>query len=134
MPFRTCCTGGLSQVRTGLLLQDGERAALDDLHDRGVLRLALLEGERPERRRDVLQLTEVVADRVALGRAARAHGLVDEQQPGVGLRRELVGVAAVLRALNVSSRTQAVLAVSQMAMQGQGAFAWRLNPPHDGKR
>ena len=35
-------------------------------------------------------------------------------------------VAAVLRALNVSSRTQAVLAVSQMAMQGQGTFAWRL--------
>ena len=36
-------------------------------------------------------------------------------------------VAAVLRALNVSSRTQAVLAVSQMAMQGQGgAFAWRI--------
>lgn len=38
-------------------------------------------------------------------------------------------VAAVLRALNVSSRTQAVLAVSQMAMQGQGsAFDWRLAP------
>ena len=35
-------------------------------------------------------------------------------------------VAAVLRALGVSSRTQAVLAVSQMT-QGQGAaFAWRL--------
>jgi DNA-binding NarL/FixJ family response regulator len=30
-------------------------------------------------------------------------------------------VAAVLRALNVSSRTQAVLAVSQMT-QGQGGF------------
>ena len=37
-------------------------------------------------------------------------------------------VAAVLRALGVSSRTQAVLAVSQMT-QGQGsAFAWRLPP------
>ena len=35
-------------------------------------------------------------------------------------------VAAVLRALGVSSRTQAVLAVSQMA-QGQGGFSWR--PP-----
>jgi DNA-binding NarL/FixJ family response regulator len=43
-------------------------------------------------------------------------------------------VAAVLRALNVSSRTQAVLAVSQMAMQGQGgAIAWRLGPPADSK-
>ncbi len=36
-------------------------------------------------------------------------------------------VAAVLRALNVSSRTQAVLAVSQMTHQG-GINAWR-NPP-----
>ncbi|MEP6876279.1 MAG: response regulator transcription factor [Burkholderiales bacterium] len=35
-------------------------------------------------------------------------------------------VAAVLRALNVSSRTQAVLAVSQMSLQG-GLGAWR-NP------
>jgi DNA-binding NarL/FixJ family response regulator len=33
-------------------------------------------------------------------------------------------VAAVLRALNVSSRTQAVLAVSQMAQQG-GVASWR---------
>ncbi len=33
-------------------------------------------------------------------------------------------VAAVLRALNVSTRTQAVLAVSQMT-QGQGGFPWR---------
>jgi DNA-binding NarL/FixJ family response regulator len=37
-------------------------------------------------------------------------------------------VAAVLRALGVSSRTQAVLAVSQMT-QGQGSsFVWRLPP------
>jgi DNA-binding NarL/FixJ family response regulator len=33
-------------------------------------------------------------------------------------------VAAVLRALGVSSRTQAVLAISQMT-QGQGGFSWR---------
>jgi len=35
-------------------------------------------------------------------------------------------VAAVLRTLNVSSRTQAVLAVSQMSQKG-GLNAWR-NP------
>ena len=35
-------------------------------------------------------------------------------------------VAAVLRALGVSSRTQAVLAVSQMTQGQGGAFAWRL--------
>ena len=34
-------------------------------------------------------------------------------------------VAAVLRALNVSSRTQAVLAVGQMSQQQPGAAAWR---------
>jgi DNA-binding NarL/FixJ family response regulator len=34
-------------------------------------------------------------------------------------------VAAVLRALNVSSRTQAVLAVSQMTQKQGGAQAWR---------
>ncbi|MDO9091866.1 MAG: response regulator transcription factor [Rubrivivax sp.] len=37
-------------------------------------------------------------------------------------------VAAVLRALGVSSRTQAVLAVSQMT-QGQGGFSWRPPTP-----
>lgn len=35
-------------------------------------------------------------------------------------------VAAVLRALNVSSRTQAVLAVSQMTQGQGGSFAWRI--------
>lgn len=37
-------------------------------------------------------------------------------------------VAAVLRALGVSSRTQAVLAVSQMTQGQGGTFAWRLPP------
>ncbi len=37
-------------------------------------------------------------------------------------------VAAVLRALGVSSRTQAVLAVSQMTQGRGGSFAWRLPP------
>ena len=37
-------------------------------------------------------------------------------------------VAAVLRALGVSSRTQAVLAVSQMTQGHGGGFAWRLPP------
>ena len=35
-------------------------------------------------------------------------------------------VAAVLRALNVSTRTQAVLAVSQMTQGGGGSFAWKI--------
>ena len=38
-------------------------------------------------------------------------------------------VAAVLRALNVNSRTQAVLAVSQMSSQGAVA-PWLSRPPH----
>jgi DNA-binding NarL/FixJ family response regulator len=42
-------------------------------------------------------------------------------------------VAAVLRALGVSSRTQAVLAVSQMT-QGQGGFSWRPGGQLAGRR
>jgi DNA-binding NarL/FixJ family response regulator len=38
-------------------------------------------------------------------------------------------VAAVLRALGVSSRTQAVLAVGQMSQQHGGFSAWRVNKP-----
>jgi DNA-binding NarL/FixJ family response regulator len=38
-------------------------------------------------------------------------------------------VAAVLRALGVSSRTQAVLAVSQMSQQHGGFSAWRGSTP-----
>jgi DNA-binding NarL/FixJ family response regulator len=34
-------------------------------------------------------------------------------------------VAAVLKALGVSTRTQAVLAVSQMGRQGDGTLPWR---------
>ena len=38
-------------------------------------------------------------------------------------------VAAVLRTLNVSSRTQAVLAVGQMSRQQGGLHSWRKNSP-----
>ena len=38
-------------------------------------------------------------------------------------------VAAVLRTLNVSSRTQAVLAVGQMSRQQVGLHSWRKNSP-----
>ncbi len=38
-------------------------------------------------------------------------------------------VAAVLRTLNVSSRTQAVLAVGQMSRQQGGLHGWRKNSP-----
>ena len=38
-------------------------------------------------------------------------------------------VAAVLRALNVSSRTQAVLAVGQMSQSPGGLGAWRTQRP-----
>ena len=66
-----------------------------------------------------------------------AMGLV-ERHAGPGVRRAvatsstgvsvalLVSVAAVLKALGVNSRTQAVLAVSQMSHKG-GLNAWR-NP------
>jgi len=37
-------------------------------------------------------------------------------------------VASVLRALNVTSRTQAVLAVSRMVQGQPGAVSWRRGP------
>jgi DNA-binding NarL/FixJ family response regulator len=39
-------------------------------------------------------------------------------------------VAAVLRALNVSSRTQAVLAVSQISQAGAGGAAYSTRRPN----
>jgi DNA-binding NarL/FixJ family response regulator len=70
-----------------------------------------------------------------LGLTARQHDVLQlllQGKPNKNIARELGlsvetikdHVAAVLRALGVSSRTQAVLAVSQM-MQQQGAGAWR---------
>ena len=65
-------------------------------------------------------------------RQTEVLGLLLKGQPNKLIARELNlsvetvkdHVAAVLRALNVSSRTQAVLAVSQMAQQG-GLSPWR---------
>ncbi len=67
-------------------------------------------------------------------RQAEVLGLLLKGLPNKLIARELNlsvetvkdHVAAVLRALGVSSRTQAVLAVSQMT-QGQGGFSW--HPP-----
>ena len=64
-------------------------------------------------------------------------GLLLKGQPNKLIARELGlsvetvkdHVAAVLRALNVSSRTQAVLAVSQMAQQPGGLGTFRRPPP-----
>ena len=68
-------------------------------------------------------------------RQAEVLGLLLKGLPNKLIARELNlsvetvkdHVAAVLRALGVSSRTQAVLAVSQMT-QGQGGFSWHPPP------
>jgi len=69
-------------------------------------------------------------------RQTEVLGLLLKGQPNKLIARELNlsvetvkdHVAAVLRALGVSSRTQAVLAVSQMSNQG-GISAWRSSRP-----
>jgi DNA-binding NarL/FixJ family response regulator len=74
-----------------------------------------------------------------VGLTPRQHdvlGLLLQGKPNKLIARELHlsvetvkdHVAAVLRALNVNTRTQAVLAVSQMT-QGQGGFLARRPPP-----
>jgi len=77
-------------------------------------------------RLDTLGLTPRQTDVLALLLQGKPNKLIARD---LNLSVETVKdhVAAVLRTLNVSSRTQAVLAVSQMSQKG-GLSAWR-NPP-----
>ena len=47
------------------------------------------------------------------------------REMGISIETVKDHVAAVLRALNVSSRTQAVLAVSQMTLRGGAGQGWK---------
>jgi len=71
-------------------------------------------------------------------RQSEVLGLLLQGKPNKLIARELGlsvetvkdHVAAVLRALNVTSRTQAVLAVSQMTQEQGGIQAWRSRTRH----
>jgi DNA-binding NarL/FixJ family response regulator len=92
---------------------------------------------RPEHAQAEPHQQAMTLDKVGLTpRQTDVLALLLQGQPNKLIARELNlsvetvkdHVAAVLRALNVSSRTQAVLAVSQMT-QGQGGFAaWKPGP------
>jgi DNA-binding NarL/FixJ family response regulator len=99
------------------------------------------EGSLPEALRELrrnaadasFQAPPRLADIGLTPRQTEVLGLLLQGQPNKLIARELGlsvetvkdHVAAVLRALNVSSRTQAVLAVSQMSQQPGGFNAWR---------
>ena len=83
--------------------------------------------QRPAAGLEALGLTPRQTEVLALLLQAKPNKLIARE---LNLSVETVKdhVAAVLRALGVSSRTQAVLAVSQMS-QGQGGFVARKLPP-----
>ncbi|MBA3589548.1 MAG: response regulator transcription factor [Methylibium sp.] len=69
-------------------------------------------------------LTPRQTDVLALLLQGKPNKLI-ARELGVSVETVKDHVAAVLRALNVNSRTQAVLAVSQMTQQAGGITAWR---------
>lgn len=69
-------------------------------------------------------LTPRQTDVLALLLQGKPNKLI-ARELGVSVETVKDHVAAVLRALNVNSRTQAVLAVSQMTQQSGGLAAWR---------
>ena len=75
-----------------------------------------------------LGLTPRQTDVLALLLQGNPNKLI-ARELGVSVETVKDHVAAVLRALGVSSRTQAVLAVSQMSQQHGGFSAWRGSTP-----
>ena len=71
-----------------------------------------------------LGLTPRQTDVLALLLQAKPNKLI-ARELNVSVETVKDHVAAVLRALNVNTRTQAVLAVSQMSHQEGGLAAWR---------
>lgn len=69
-------------------------------------------------------LTPRQTDVLALLLQGKPNKLI-ARELGISVETTKDHVAAVLRALNVNSRTQAVLAVSQMTQQSGGLAAWR---------
>lgn len=115
--------------------QPGERAPADDAPstvageiDSGSIPLG--PGAQPEPHQKVPSLADVgLTPRQAEVLSLLLQGLPNKliaRQLNLSVETVKDHVAAVLRALGVSSRTQAVLAVSQMTQGQGGSFAWRL--------
>jgi DNA-binding NarL/FixJ family response regulator len=106
-----------------------------DADDGGVAGAGMLPAVGNDPRRDAVQKHAPLASIGLTPRQTDVLALLLQGKPNKLIARELNvsvetvkdHVAAVLRALNVSSRTQAVLAVGQMSQQGGIGNAWR--PP-----
>lgn len=128
--LRVVMSGGIYVPPMSMGRNTVSAEADDDTEPGGYLRAVSAEAERSgfqtEPSLASLGLTPRQTDVLALLLQGQPNKLI-ARELGVSVETVKDHVAAVLRALGVNSRTQAVLAVSQMSRQHGGLQAWRAS-------